>query len=104
VTPSGPAQVEARKGAVSPGFMYHFPWESVGNYKYALYLPFMFVLATGQDDADDWCYHMMVIVVLRYLQVRVGFWSSFPLAHVASPCVCSFQRRYRLGRVWCTGG
>jgi len=64
-------QVEARKGAVSPGFMYHFPWESVGNYKYALYLPFMFVLATGQDDADDWCYHMMVIVVLRYLQAWV---------------------------------
>ena len=49
--------------------MYHFPWESVGNYKYALFLPFAYVLATGQDDADDWCYHMLSIVFLRYLQV-----------------------------------
>lgn len=62
-------QAEARKGAVAPGFMYEFPWECVGNYKYALYAPFVYVVATGQDDADMWCYHMCGIVSLRYLQV-----------------------------------
>ena len=63
------AKTKAKKGASAPGFMYEFPWERMGSYKYALFLPFLYVAATGQDDADDWCYHMCVIAVLRYVQV-----------------------------------
>jgi hypothetical protein len=88
---------------VAPGFMYHFPWESVGNYKYALFLPFAYVLATGQDDADDWCYHMLSIVFLRYLQVCLVRSchppnpptppTPPPIFHplCTSPCVCTLQ-------------
>ena len=64
-------QVEAKKkGASAPGFMYEFPWEQMGNYKYALFLPFVYVVATGQDDEDMWCHHICMLAVLRYLQVR----------------------------------
>ena len=78
------AQVEARKGAVAPGFMYEFPWECIGNYKYALYAPFVYVVATGQDDADMWCYHMCGIISLRYMQVCLfHFFCPFPWPHLA---------------------
>jgi hypothetical protein len=69
-----------KKGASAPGFMYEFPWEQMGNYKYALYLPFAYVVATGQDDEDMWCHHMCMLVVLRYLQV-----TPLPLRHAAAP-------------------
>ena len=66
-------QMEAKKAPVSlkpgNGFMYEFPWEFMGNYKYALFLPFVYVLASGQDDSDNWCYHILMIALLRYVQV-----------------------------------
>jgi hypothetical protein len=88
-------QMEAKKAPVSlkpgNGFMYEFPWEFMGNYKYALFLPFVYVLASGQDDSDNWCYHILMIALLRYVQV-----SNFllpPSAPFAPPnCLSMFLR------------
>jgi len=58
----------AQKAAVKPGFLYEFPWESLGGAKYVLYLPFLYIIAAGLDDADNFAFHMMMLVGLRYLQ------------------------------------
>eukprot|EP00960_Hanusia_phi_P006642 189916-Hanusia_phi.AAC.4 len=42
----------------------------MGSYKYMLFLPFLYVVCSGTDDEDNWCYHMLVIAALRYAQVR----------------------------------
>ncbi len=60
---------KAQKAAVRPGFMYEFPWEPLGGAKYVLFLPFLFVIAAGLDDEDNFAFHMMSIVALRYVQV-----------------------------------
>ena len=65
-----------KKGATAPGVMSEFPWEPMGNYKYVLFLPFAYLAATGQDDADRWCYHMCVIAALRYLQAYIWHFLS----------------------------
>jgi WAX2 C-terminal domain/Fatty acid hydroxylase superfamily len=57
--------------ASHPGFGTQFPWESLGNFKYLLFVPFAAVVATGNDDADHWCFHMLVIVALRYVVAQV---------------------------------
>ena len=57
------------KAASKPGFMYEFPWEMLGNWKYLLFLPFLAVICLGWDDEDRWCYHMLLIAMLRYAQV-----------------------------------
>uniref|UniRef100_A0A7S4PEJ6 Fatty acid hydroxylase domain-containing protein n=1 Tax=Guillardia theta TaxID=55529 RepID=A0A7S4PEJ6_GUITH len=61
-------QGKKAKGATQPGILYEFPWEFMGSYKYLLFLPFLYVVCSGQDDADNWCYHMLVIAGLRYAQ------------------------------------
>lgn len=68
----------AQKAAVKPGFLYEFPWESLGGAKYVLYLPFLYVIAAGLDDADDFAFHMMMLVALRYLQVKFPSIEKFP--------------------------
>ena len=89
-------QMEAKKAPVSlkpgNGFMYEFPWEFMGNYKYALFLPFVYVLASGQDDSDNWCYHMLMIALLRYVQVSNFSPPSirtFPPPPAVSRCFCA---------------
>ena len=57
------------KAASKPGFMYEFPWEMLGNWKYLLFLPFLAVICLGWVDEDRWCYHMLLIAMLRYAQV-----------------------------------
>ncbi len=61
----------AQKAAVRPGFLYEFPWEPLGGAKYVLFLPFLLVVAAGMDDEDNFAFHMMTIVALRYVQVMV---------------------------------
>ncbi|EKX35243.1 hypothetical protein GUITHDRAFT_158756 [Guillardia theta CCMP2712] len=65
-------QGKKAKGATQPGILYEFPWEFMGSYKYLLFLPFLYVVCSGQDDADNWCYHMLVIAGLRYAQVSLA--------------------------------
>jgi hypothetical protein len=54
----------------------------MGTYKYALYLPFVAVLALGLDDADQWCAHMLAIAALRYVQAWV--WNLLSRNHSIS--------------------
>ena len=61
--------------ASKPGVLSHFPWESMGNYKYALFLPFMAVVATGVDDGDNWCWHMCALAAARYALAQ-GFMTA----------------------------
>ena len=62
----------AAKAASKPGALYEFPWEALGDYKYILFLPFVAAVILGLDDKDAWCCHMMIIVILRYVQVGLG--------------------------------
>eukprot|EP00457_Paulinella_chromatophora_P001947 gb/GEZN01001950.1/.p1 GENE.gb/GEZN01001950.1/~~gb/GEZN01001950.1/.p1 ORF type:complete len:758 (+),score=48.66 gb/GEZN01001950.1/:221-2494(+) len=58
----------AHRGASDPGSMYHFPWECLGSRgKLVLFLPLILVVAFGIDDEDRWCYHMLLVAVLRYI-------------------------------------
>ena len=36
------------------------------NSKLLMYVPFLAVVVSGNDDDDSWCYHMLLIVLLRY--------------------------------------
>jgi hypothetical protein len=57
--------------ASKPGPLYNFPWEDMGNYKYLLLTPFAIAAATGHDDDDRWCFHMCMIVILRYVMAQI---------------------------------
>ena len=57
--------------ASKPGVMYDFPWEPMGNYKYLLLAPFAVAAAAGLDDSDDWCRHMVLLVLARYVLAQV---------------------------------
>lgn len=76
----------AQKAAVKPGFLYEFPWESLGGAKYVLYLPFLYIIAAGLDDSDNFAFHMMMLVALRYLQVRLFPPCIGALGPVPTPC------------------
>eukprot|EP00961_Rhodomonas_salina_P130631 1758680-Rhodomonas_salina.1 len=62
-------QIEKFNGATQPGILYDFPWHRMGNAKYLLFLPFVIAAAAGYDDEDNWCFHMVMIAFLRYVQV-----------------------------------
>jgi hypothetical protein len=98
----------AQKAAVRPGFLYEFPWEPLGGAKYVLFLPFLLVIAAGMDDEDNFAFHMMTIVALRYLQVmvamslfhpswfecaRICFTYCAQLAHNRHVCCINVSRR-----------
>jgi len=57
--------------ASKPGVMYDFPWEPMGNYKYLLLAPFAVAAAAGLDDSDDWCRHMVLLVLARYVLAQL---------------------------------
>jgi hypothetical protein len=57
--------------ASKPGFLYKFPWEDLGNYKYVLFAPFAVAALTGHDDADRWCAHMCGMAAVRYLVAQI---------------------------------
>ena len=57
--------------ASHPGPLYEFPWESLGSFKYLLFAPFAVTVALGKDDVDNWCFHMLAIVALRYICAQV---------------------------------
>jgi hypothetical protein len=61
------------KAASKPGFLYEFPWEMLGDWKYILFLPFVAIVCLGLDDEDNWSYHMLLIAFLRYAQVASQF-------------------------------
>lgn len=65
--------------ATKPGFGYKFPWEDMGDYKYLLFAPFAVAVLTGNDNADHWALHMLVIAGLRY--VNAQFWISLSRIH-----------------------
>lgn len=65
--------------ALKPGFMYKFPWEDMGTFKYLLFVPFIATVALGKDDADSWAFHMLVIAAIRY--VHAQFWISLSRIH-----------------------
>mmetsp|Transcript_58732 Transcript_58732/g.143667 ORF Transcript_58732/g.143667 Transcript_58732/m.143667 type:complete len:608 (-) Transcript_58732:612-2435(-) len=57
--------------ASKPGVWSEWPWQyylglKEGNSKLVMYLPFVAAVLTGNDDRDDWCYHMLCVVALRY--------------------------------------
>jgi sterol desaturase/sphingolipid hydroxylase (fatty acid hydroxylase superfamily) len=52
--------------ASKPGVLTKFPWEDLGSFKYLIYVPFAVAAFTGRDDADNWCFHTGIIIVLRY--------------------------------------
>lgn len=56
--------------ASKPGPLYKFPWEDMGSFKYLLLAPFAVAAATGNDDQDNWCWHMCAIVALRYIMAQ----------------------------------
>jgi hypothetical protein len=56
--------------ASKPGPLYSFPWESMGDYKYLLFVPFV-LKAAIDDDEDRWYYHMCCIVALRYVMAQL---------------------------------
>ena len=57
--------------ASNPGVLYEWPWTRMGSFKYLLLTPFAWAAATGNDDADNWCFHMMAITACRYLVAQV---------------------------------
>jgi hypothetical protein len=82
----------AAKMALKPGFMYKFPWEDMGTFKYLLFVPFDATVALGLDDADNWAYHMLTIAAIRYVHAqcwislsRVGVVGVQGLLHYFSP-------------------
>mmetsp|Transcript_28759 Transcript_28759/g.72893 ORF Transcript_28759/g.72893 Transcript_28759/m.72893 type:complete len:697 (-) Transcript_28759:4-2094(-) len=78
----GSKYLPAQKGAVKPGFLYEFPWEPLGGAKYVLFLPFLYIVAAGLDDSDNWAFHMLCIVALRYVQAQ--FWHFVSRNHAIS--------------------
>ena len=62
--------------ASKPGFMYEFPWEPMGNFKYLLLAPFAACAALGLDDADNWCWHMVTLVAVRYALAQLFITAS----------------------------
>ncbi|CAM6108701.1 unnamed protein product [Calypogeia fissa] len=69
--------------ATQPGPLYEWPWSRLGNFKYLLYVPFV-VKAThanvfGGYDRDNWCLHMLLLTVLRYLHGQM--WMSLSRMH-----------------------
>jgi hypothetical protein len=68
--------------ASKPGALYAFPWESWGNAKYAVLLPFVAAVALGADDADSWAWHMLVLCALRY--AHAAAWNTLARLHAVS--------------------
>lgn len=67
--------------ASHPGALYEFPWPE-NALKYTLFLPFAAVVALGLDDADNWCWHILVIAALRYIHAQL--WTSASRFHAIS--------------------
>eukprot|EP00249_Psilotum_nudum_P028849 c38812_g1_i1 orf=404-2272(+) len=61
--------------ATTPGPLYSWPWEILGNFKYALYFPLAMKAAhanfMGGYDLDNVCLHLLIISGLRYLLVQL---------------------------------
>ena len=57
--------------ASQPGVLYSFPWESMGQFKYLLYVPFAVQALTGRDDEDNWAAHMCIMAALRYVTAQM---------------------------------
>lgn len=68
--------------ASKPGALYEFPWQPLGNWKLALLLPFAAVVLSEADDADNWSWHMCMLVVLRY--AHAALWNSLSRLHAVS--------------------
>jgi hypothetical protein len=68
--------------ASKPGGWYAFPWESLGNAKYAVLLPFVAAVALGHDDGDNWAWHMLAIAALRY--AHAAAWNTLSRLHAVS--------------------
>ncbi len=68
--------------ASKPGAWYAFPWESWGNAKYAVLLPFVAAVALGADDGDNWAWHMLAIAALRY--AHAACWNTLSRTHAVS--------------------
>jgi len=62
--------------AQRPGALSDFPWEAMGNYKYALLAPFALAVAAGKDDSDQWYLHMLGIAAVRYALAQVFMTAS----------------------------
>ncbi|KAI5064304.1 hypothetical protein GOP47_0020974 [Adiantum capillus-veneris] len=78
--------------ASNPGFLYYFPWESWGNFKYLLYVPIAARawykgVIQGSPLVGNLCFHILVLVGLRYLMFQVwGTVSRLPW----------FSRKYQI--------
>jgi len=68
--------------ALNPGFLSAFPWEGMGSLKYVYLAPFVAMPLLKQDDADGWCYHMCIIMALRYVHAAV--WNFLARYHAVS--------------------
>lgn len=64
--------------ATKPGAFYDWPWQSLGNFKYAIFAPFVAKAVHANllngHDADNWCLHMVVASALRLLHGQI--WMS----------------------------
>ncbi|CAM6110926.1 unnamed protein product [Calypogeia fissa] len=69
--------------ATQPGPLSEWPWSRLGNFKYLLYVPFvvkaMHANVFGGYDRDNWCLHMLLVTVLRYLHGQM--WMSLSRMH-----------------------
>ena len=68
--------------ASQPGPLYSFPWENLGSWKVVVLAPFAATVALGVDDADNWCWHMLLIACLRYLHAQL--WHTASRLHAVS--------------------
>ncbi|MCO5563553.1 hypothetical protein L7F22_017198 [Adiantum nelumboides] len=78
--------------ATAPGFLYQYPWESWGNFKYLMYLPLAARawyrgVIQGCSHLENICFHLLVGVILRYLLFQLwGTVSRLPY----------FSRKYQI--------
>ncbi|KAL3684329.1 hypothetical protein R1sor_002351 [Riccia sorocarpa] len=60
-------------------FMRTSPWQILGGYKYVILLPFLVKTIQsnyyGGTDVDNWCFHMILLCLLRLLQQAL--WMAF---------------------------
>ncbi|KAI5064312.1 hypothetical protein GOP47_0020982 [Adiantum capillus-veneris] len=65
--------------ACAPGFLYDFPWESWGSFKYLMYVPLAARAwyqwgIVGCSHLENICFHLLIGVILRYLLFQL--WGS----------------------------
>ncbi|CAN6175349.1 unnamed protein product [Urochloa humidicola] len=74
--------------ASKPGYLTDWPWQNIGNYKYALVAPwaavstYMFVMTSGREEGD-WLMSFLVLPVLLLRLLYAQLWITISRYHTA---------------------